>query len=117
MPYFPMFIDLKDKPVLIVGGGAVALRKLEKLRPYGPALTVVAPEISPEIEAAPDVTVRHRAFQREDLCPPPAMVIAATDDRETNHTVAALCREKNIPVNVADDPAACTFLFPALVQQ
>ena len=45
------------------------------------------------------------------------MVIAATDDRETNHTVAALCREKNIPENVADDPAACTFLFPALVQQ
>ena len=49
MPHFPMFVDLKNKPILLVGGGAVALRKLKKLPPYGGIPTVVAPEIHPEI--------------------------------------------------------------------
>ena len=116
MPHFPMFVDLKDKPILIVGGGAVALRKLKKLAPYGGIPTVVAPKIALEITEM-GVKTMLRGFCADDLVPRPALVIAATDDKVINRAVAQLCKSKNIPVNVADDPEGCTFLFPALVQK
>ena len=117
MPHFPLFVDLTGQPILVVGGGAVALRKLQKLAPYGGRPTVVAPEILPEIAALPGVTLRRRAFRVWDLRPRPALVIAATDDPAVNHRVSVLCRKRHIAVNTADDPENCSFLFPALVQQ
>ena len=117
MPHFPLFVDLSGRPVLIVGGGSVALRKLRKLAPYGPKCVVVAPEVAEEIRSMSGVQVCRRPFAPDDLEPRPALVIAATDDPAVNRQVSSLCREQNIPVNVADDPALCTFLFPALVQQ
>lgn len=116
MGYFPFFVDLEGWEGLVVGGGAVALRKLQKLLPYGPRLTVAAPELLAEIEALPGLTRLRRSFA-------PAMlegkgfVIAATDDREVNRGIAALCRERGIPVNAVDDKEQCTFLFPALVKR
>lgn len=116
MAYFPFFIDLEGREGLIVGGGTVALRKIQKLLPYGPRLTVAAPEILPEIEALPGVALLRRAFE-------PAMLegkffaIAAAGDSGVNHAVAALCRERGVPVNVVDDKERCTFLFPALVKR
>ena len=116
MPHFPMFVDLKNKPILVVGGGAVALRKLKKLAPYGGVPTVVAPEIHPEIFAL-GIEVKERCFCESDLTSRPALVIAATDDEVINREVARFCKSLNIPVNVADSPEDCTFLFPALVQR
>lgn len=117
MPFFPMFIDLKDKPVLIVGGGTVALRKLQKLSPYGVRPTVAAPEILPEIADFPGVKLKQKDFTVSDLQPRPALVIAATDNKTVNRRVSLLCRKRHIPVNVVDNPALCSFLFPALVQR
>lgn len=117
MPYFPMFIDLKNKPVLIVGGGTVALRKLQKLMPYGVLPTVIAPHILPEIETLHNVKLCKRSFSTSDLRPRPSLVIAATDNKTTNRKISVLCQKRHIPVNVADDPELCTFIFPALVQQ
>lgn len=117
MPYFPIFIDLNNKPVLIVGGGTVALRKLQKLMPYGARPTVVAPRILPALADFPGVKLRQRGFDVSDLRPRPSLVIAATDDKETNRRISSLCQKRHIPVNVADDPALCSFLFPALVRQ
>lgn len=101
---------------MIVGGRTVACRKAEKLLPYGPRLTVVAPDIRPELEAIPGLTLLHRDFRPEDL-DGMAFVIAATSDRTVNHQVAELCRTRNIPVNTVDTPDDCTFLFPALIQR
>lgn len=117
MPCFPMFINLNDKPVLIVGGGAVALRKLEKLRPYGAKITVVAPEILPGIADFPGIELKRKRFEPSDLRPRPSLVIAATDSKAVNRRLSSLCRRRHIPVNVADEPALCSFLFPALVQR
>lgn len=117
MPHFPIFIDLKNKPILIVGGGAVALRKVQKLMPYGVRPTVVAPHILPELAALPGVKLRRRGFSDSDLRPRPALVIAATDDKSANRHISTLCHKRHIPVNVVDDPALCSFLFPALVRQ
>lgn len=114
-PYFPLFVPLEGRSVLIVGGGAVALRKAEKLTPYAPALRVIAPEILPALEelAACD----RRAFRPADLEGDWALVIAATDDPACNREIAALCRARGVPVNAVDDPEGCTFFFPALAQR
>ena len=117
MAYFPFFVELAGTRGLIVGGGTVALRKAEKLLPYGPALTVVCPQPLPALAALPGVTLVRRAFVPGDLAPAPAFVIAATDDRALNARIAALCRRRHIPVNAVDDAAACSFLFPALVRR
>lgn len=117
MAHFPLFVDLNHQPVLVVGGGQVALRKVKKLLPYGPRITVTAPDLCPELTGIPGVSFRPRRFRLGDLRPRPALVLAATDDPAQNHRIAALCRRRTIPVNVADDPAHCTFLFPALVRQ
>lgn len=116
MPYFPLFVDLKDQPCLILGGGMVALRKAEKLLPYGPKLTVLAPDFVPGFDGMPEVTRlrRHYVPGDEDGM---TLVIAATDDAGLNHAISRACREKRIPVNVVDDKQVCSFLFPSLVQK
>lgn len=116
MGYFPFFMDLSGRKGLIVGGGMVALRKAEKLMPYGPKLTVAAPEIDSAFCGLPDVTVLKQPFVPE-LLEDMFFVIAATDDPAVNHEISRLCGERAIPVNVVDDPDACSFLFPALVKR
>lgn len=116
MAYFPFFVELDRQEGLIVGGSTVAQRKIEKLLPYGPRLTVCAPDISPEIRAIPGLSLLERPFTPE-LLEGKAFVIAATDDPELNHRISGLCRERRIPVNVVDDRDYCSFLFPALVKR
>ena len=116
MAYFPFFVELSGAEGLIVGGSTVARRKIEKLLPYGPRLTVCAPDISEEIRSIPGLRLLERAFVPE-LLEEKAFVIAATDSRPVNHRVSRLCRERRIPVNVVDDREACSFLFPALVKR
>ena len=116
MAYFPFFVDLEDKRGLVVGGGAVALRKAEKLLPYGPRLTAVARKLKAEFRELHGLELLHRPFAETDLdgC---AFAVAATDDRELNHRIAELCKKQHIPVNVADSREDSTFLFPALLRR
>lgn len=116
MAYFPFFIDISGGDGLIVGGGRVALRKIEKLLPYEPRLTVCAKTFLPEIEAIPGLTLVRGPFTPA-LIEGKLFVISATNDNSLNSEIAALCREKHIPVNVVDDREKCTFLFPALVKR
>lgn len=116
MPLFPIFIDLKGRRALIVGGGRVALRKAERLMPYGADICAVAPEFIPGFAGIPGVTLLERRFEPGDI-EGAALVIAATDDPELNAAVSELCRWENIPVNVVDDLEKCSFVFPALVQR
>ena len=116
MAYFPFFVDLSGRRGLIIGGGAVALRKVQKLLPYGPRLTIVAPEIRPEFRELEQVDLCRRPFAAADLngCD---FAVAATDDRQLNHRVAELCGQRRIPVTVADSREDSTFLFPALLRR
>ena len=115
MSYFPFFVELEGVSGLLVGGGIVARHKVEKLLPYGPCLTVVAPEIHPDIVACAAVTPVLRTFHPEDL-DGKSFVLAAAN-REVHRQVSALCRSRGIPVNAVDQQEDCTFLFPALVKQ
>lgn len=115
MAYFPFYIDIENKKILVVGGGTVALRKIEKLTPFSPDITVVAPKICDEIKAL-NVKIIDRRFCDSDLdgafC-----VISATDDETLNGRIFQLCNEKNILVNTVDDKEKCGFIFPAIASK
>lgn len=116
MALFPLFIELSGRRVLIVGGGRLALHKARMLLPYGAELTAVAPEFCTELEAIEGLTLTRRAFEPGDV-EGAEIVIAATDERDVNRTVSALCRERGIPVNVVDELSECSFVFPALLRR
>ena len=116
MAYFPFFMDIEGQNCLIVGGGKVALRKAEKLLPYGPVIHVVSPGFAEEFFSMSALYLTEVQF-RPEMLENMSFVIAATDDAELNHRVSVLCRARNIPVNVVDDKDACSFIFPALVKR
>ena len=111
MTCFPVFWKLAGRQVLICGGGSEALAKIEKLRPFGAELHIFSAHLCREILDMKDITAEGRALAAEDLHRP-AFVVAA-EDPEENRRIAALCREKNIPVNAVDQPELCDFYFPA----
>ena len=116
MSYFPFFMEIKDQHCLVVGGGIVALRKIEKLLPFGVKITVVSPAFCSEVEEMEGIIRICRKFEQNDINGK-LFVIGATDDEDVNGEISALCREKNVPVNIVDDPKKCTFFFPALVKE
>ena len=116
MSYFPFFVEIGKKPCLVVGGGMVALRKIEKLYPFGTEITVVSPAFCSELLAFEGICRICRKFRAEDV-EGMAFVIGATDDEAVNAEIAALCTERKIPVNIVDDREKCSFFFPALVKR
>lgn len=116
MAYFPFFIELEKKEGLVVGGGQVAFRKIERLLPYGPRLTVVAPKMDESVMQVEKIVKIMRAYKESDL-QGKDFVIAATDNRYVNQEVADVCKRRRIPVNSVDDIENCSFLFPALVHR
>lgn len=116
MGYFPFYIDIDNKSCVVVGGGIVALRKVEKLLPFNPCITVIAPEICDEIAGIDKIRICNRAFEDSDI-DNAFMVISATDDKELNSHIFELCKAKNILINTVDDKEKCGFIFPALVKK
>ncbi len=116
MGYFPFYIDIEDKSCVVIGGGTVALRKIEKLLPFKPVITVIAPEICDEINNISDIKICKRKFEDKDI-DNAFMVISATDDNSLNAYIFELCRMKNIMINTVDDKDKCGFIFPALVKR
>lgn len=119
MKYFPVFFDLTDQKVLIVGGGEVALRKISLLERTGASITVVAPEIAPEImarAAAGKLEFKRREFAPDDL-DGVRLVIVATSRHAVNRWIAKLSESRNIPVNVVDDREASRFIVPAIIDR
>ncbi|MCC7499408.1 MAG: bifunctional precorrin-2 dehydrogenase/sirohydrochlorin ferrochelatase [Bryobacterales bacterium] len=115
VPYYPLFLDIREKPVVVVGAGRVALRKTLGLLECGARVTVVAPARIEEF-ARLVVCWKQRRFQRRDLAGA-ALAFAATDDRRVNHRVAEEAARLGIPVNVADSREECRFLVPARVRR
>ncbi|HEU4383474.1 MAG TPA: siroheme synthase CysG [Anaeromyxobacteraceae bacterium] len=116
---YPVTLALGGRPVLVVGGGEVALRKIEGLLAEGARLTVIAPEVVPPIEALERrgvIELWRRPWRARDTAGF-ALVFAATDDRAVNARVFQEARDAGIWVNVADDPDLCTFHLPARVKR
>ena len=117
MQFLPLFHKLQGRPVLVVGGGEVALRKARLLAEAGACLRVVAPDVRRELQAmAGEQGVFLRGYQSDDL-QGVGLVIAATDDEPLNARISAEAQALGIPVNVVDAPALCSVIFPAIVDR
>lgn len=115
MDFFPIFLNLKGKPCLVVGGGEVAVRKVSILLQSGAKVTVVSPELCGELKKL-HITHLQEKFSESRL-EGMTLVIAATDDREVNIRVSSAAKERNIPVNVVDNPELCSFVMPSILDR
>jgi precorrin-2 dehydrogenase/sirohydrochlorin ferrochelatase len=117
MNYYPAFLDLRGRSCLLVGGGAVAARKIAALIDAGAVVTVVSPSLDPSLDEllrSGRIAHRQKRFDESDLAGM-VLAIAATDDPAVNEAVAAACRQRGILVNTATSPEAGTFIVPSLV--
>jgi uroporphyrin-III C-methyltransferase/precorrin-2 dehydrogenase/sirohydrochlorin ferrochelatase len=119
MDYLPLFLQLRSQPVLVVGGGRVAVRKVDLLRRSGAQVTVVAPALRQELQQlAASAEIQHIAARfAPDHLSGVILVVAATNDHTVNAAVSSAARERRLPVNVVDDPTLSTFIFPAIVDR
>lgn len=117
--YFPMFVDLSDKKIVVVGGGTVAARRIKTLLSFTRNISVVALKAAPEVlelSKAGQIDLKLRGVKRSDFADA-YIVIAATNDRKLNDDIYRVCKEEGIYVNVASDREKCDFYFPGIFMQ
>ena len=119
MNYLPIFVQINQRPCLVVGGGSIAARKVSLLRKAGADVTVVSPVLCgelAELAAAGRLVHLTGTFTPEHLndC---VLVIAATDQRDVNESVSRLAQAQRIPVNVVDNPDLCSFIMPSIIDR
>ncbi len=118
MQNYPIFIDLKGQQVLVVGGGEIAARKIRLMSLAGAEITIIAPELGQTIlsEMSGNITHIARQFRESDIGDY-RLITAATDDLEINRRVSELAQQRNIPVNVVDQPDLCSFITPSIIDR
>jgi precorrin-2 dehydrogenase/sirohydrochlorin ferrochelatase len=119
MRYFPVNLDIKGRSCLVVGGGSVGFRKVKTLLSCGALVTVVSPEITlqlKELVESGDVTWHERGYKDSDLTGA-FLVIGATNDDRLNEQVSKDAGRFNLLCNIADRPAACNFILPAIIER
>ena len=118
-PYYPVFLELSGRPVLVIGGGRLALEKVTGLLAAEARITVVAPTLNEELTSLRDGgRIEHlaRAYESGDMFGR-AVVMAANDDPADNARLQSDARSAGVLLNAADDPAHCDFILPAVVRQ
>lgn len=116
MAYFPMFVQLKNKKCLVIGGGKVAWRKICVLLDFEAEVTVIAGEMIPQIRQMDNICRIFRSFREEDL-EGVSLVVAATDQKKVNRQISIHCRQRGILVNAVDQKEDCSFIFPSYIKQ
>ena len=119
MSYYPVNLDIKDRQCLVVGGGAVASRKVKSLMECGADVTVVSPAFTQSLknlEPMPNMTLVQRSYETHDL-EKKFLVIGATDDEKLNRRIKADAENRNMLCNIADVPDICNFILPAIIRR
>ena len=119
MSYYPVLIQLDGKKVIVVGGGAVAERKIERLLEYGAVVQVISRELTSRLRKYREkgtIGFLGQEFH-EDCLEGAFMVIAATDDPRMNHQVSERAKEKGLLVNAVDQPSDCNFILPSILRR
>ena len=114
---FPLYVDLSDREVVVVGAGDIALRRITALLPFNCRITVTAPEVHDEIimlHETGKLQLKKKPYDKTDI-ENVFLVVAATDDRQLNHQIAFDAGEKGLHCSIADCKEECTFYFPAIV--
>ena len=118
-PYFPMFVDLSEKKVVVVGAGTIAKRRIRSLIEFTNHMVVIAPEVNPELqelESSGVIGILRKNYEREDIYGAD-IVIAATNDHKTNDDIYSVCKCMGITVNVCSDKNKCDFYFPGIARK
>ena len=119
MSYYPILVDLKDKKVVVVGGGMVAQRKIDTLLECGADVYIISQELTPELQKRLEeekIRLLGRRFS-EGYLQGAFLVIASTDDSTLNRRVSAVAREMGILVNTVDQPADSNFIVPSVIKR
>ena len=119
MKYYPAYLDLRERPCLVIGGGAVAERKSLALLEAGAVVTIISPMLTSKLHELSDagkITYIQKQYEEQDLSNA-FLVIAATDSAEVNTLVASACRKKHVLVNVAVPPEVSSFIVPSVVER
>jgi precorrin-2 dehydrogenase / sirohydrochlorin ferrochelatase len=119
LSYYPIFVQMEGMRALVVGGGAVAQRKVETLLAFGADVSMVSRDLTPELTRLVDAgKVRFLGPEMVDqFFEDVSLVIAATDDAALNHEVSQGARQRGLLVNAVDQPADCTFIVPSIVRR
>lgn len=119
MPYYPVYLNLTGRKVLVVGGGSVACRKIDTLLDYGASVSVVAREMADSLKNnAEGGLVKYLGKEfNENMLDGIFLVIAATDDAGLNHEISMAAEKRNMLVNAVDQPADCNFIVPSIVKK
>jgi precorrin-2 dehydrogenase/sirohydrochlorin ferrochelatase len=119
MGYYPIFVEMTNRPCVVVGGGVVAERKVEALLNAGATVTVISPSLTgllhSQVEAG-KIRYVGREYRSGDLIEH-EMAFVATDDKKVNPVVAQEARERGVWINAADDPSHCDFILPSVLQR
>ncbi len=119
MQYYPIFLDIKGRSCLVVGGGDVGTRKVEMLLECGGSVTVVSLDTTETLKRLCEdkrIALEIRGYSPSDL-DDRFLVIGATNDEHLNQQLSLDAETRNMLCNIADRPAACNFILPAIVQQ
>lgn len=119
MTFFPIYLNLTGRRVVVIGGGEVAERKVESLLATHAAITVVSPQVSARLlllATERRIDLQRRVFQTGD-CAGATIVLSATDDPAISEAVFKDAQKAGALVNTADQPALCDFIMPAVVRR
>lgn len=117
--YLPILIDLKNKDVFLFGGGRVALQKARALSERGAKVVAISREFDSEFAKfakSRGIQMRRGAKLPRDLRRA-SLVVSATSDQRLNEKIARSCHKRHVPVNVADKPELCSFIFPSILKR
>ena len=117
-PYFPMFVDLTEKKVVVVGAGTIAKRRIRTLLDFTNHLVVIAPEVNRELlelEEAGRLTILRKKYERDDIYDADMVIAATMIFRQT--AIYNVCKCTGITVNVCSDKNKCDFYFPGIAKK
>ena len=119
MKYYPIFLDIRGRRCLVIGGGKVAKRKVDSLLQAGGQVTVISPTLTlglTSLVAAGKIMYHRREYKPGDL-KGFFLIYAATSNEEVHRHIAAEAAKRGVLLNVVDRPALCTFIVPSIVSQ
>jgi len=119
MPYYPVFLDIKDRKIIIVGGGLVAERKVKNLLTYGCRIYICANNLTPYLnDLVTEKTIKRLEYNEiPEHMKEAFMAIAATDDHGVNREISLMAKESKVLINAVDQPDDCSFIVPSLVRR